>query len=167
MLPLIVVALLVLAHGAVYVAVLRHLPAFATSIAVFLYHLVFSGSMAMLVVAWLILTNALDAGATAVACVSLLGIYSISFLELWALADGGYSLAILRYLEAHPGADEQECIAHFARLGMAKQQQRLASVVTLRFVRRAGDRLEVSGFGQWVAAAADAVLRTCNIRQRG
>ena len=167
MLPLIVVALLVLAHGAVYVAVLRHRPTFATSSAVFLYHLIFSGSTAILVTAWLILTNPADAGATGVACVSLLGIYSISFLELWALADGGYSVAILRYLEASPGADEDQCIAHFSRLGIAKQQQRLASIVTLGFARHAGDRLEVSGLGQWVAAAAGAVLRTCDIRQRG
>jgi hypothetical protein len=167
MLPLIIVALLALAHGAVYAAVLRHRPAFGTSTGVFWYHLVFSGGITGLLLAWLALTSPPDAGATAVAALSFLGIYSMSFLELWALADGGYSLAIMRYLAAHPGADEQECIAHFSRLGVAKQQQRLASIVTLGFARRTDDRLDVSGLGRCVASAAGAVLRTCNIRQRG
>src|SRR5688572_14503008 len=167
MVLLLVVGAAAFLHAAVYVAVLRRRVTFATSSGVLRYHVLFSGSVTVLLLAWLAATSPPDAAAIAVAAVSLLGIYSMSFLELWALADGGYSLAILRYLVANPGTDEKECIAHFSRLGIVKQQQRLTSIVTLGFARRSGDRLEVSGLGRRVAAAAGAVLWACNIRQRG
>src|SRR5688572_25708209 len=167
MVLLLVVGAAAFLHAAVYVAVLRRRVTFATSSGVLRYHVLFSGSVTVLLLAWLAATSPPDAAAIAVAAVSLLGIYSMSFLELWALADGGYSLAILRYLVANPGANEEDCVACFSRLGVAKQQQRLASIVTLGFARRTGDRLAVSSLGRWVAIGSKALLQICNIRQRG
>lgn len=58
---------------------------------------------------------------------ALHGIYSLSFLELWSLAQGGYSLSILQVLAAG-GATRQELAQRFARLGDVKKRERLAAL---------------------------------------
>jgi hypothetical protein len=58
---------------------------------------------------------------------ALHGIYSLSFLELWSLAQGGYSVSILHALSAG-GATRDELTQRFTRLGDAKKRERLAAL---------------------------------------
>jgi hypothetical protein len=76
---------------------------------------------------------------------SLHGIYSLSFLELWALADGGYSLAILESLARGDG--QRASLAGMEQLGVTKNEGRLADLERTGLVEShaAGYRLTAAG----------------------
>jgi hypothetical protein len=166
MIALLLVAMLAVLHTGVYVLVLRNRARYARSATLFRYHVGFAAAIGLLFPVWLSLTPAADRVAMSVAVIAFSGIYSLSFLEMWALADGGYSIAILRYLHGRPAA-EPDCIARFSCVGRVKQQQRLESLVALGLARRSGDALTVTRRGRGVATAADVLLRFSNVRERG
>ena len=91
-----IVALVWLAcHFLIYAAVLRDMPLFQTERGIFLYHL--TSAAVFMAAALVILPIRRDGEAFSVASalVAAHGIYSISFLELWSLAQGSYSLSIM------------------------------------------------------------------------
>ena len=100
-------ALYLAAHLLLYVAVLRHLPAFRREQTIFAYHAL---SAVLVTASAVVVPLALGTGFDAewfVAVVALHGIYSVSFLELWSLAEGGYSLQILERLDRAASADHR------------------------------------------------------------
>jgi hypothetical protein len=139
-----------IAHFALYAALLRRGRLTATERGVFLYHFIpaaawVTGLTALaLAVPWIGVADVVLVG-------SLHGIYSLSFLELWALADGGYSLAILESIESGHDLRDME------RLGATKNQGRLADLERMGLVQStaAGPRLTVAGR---VAAAFIALV---------
>jgi hypothetical protein len=137
------------AHFALYAAVLRHRR--LTETGVFLYHLIPAAL-------WLMMSSALCfvvpsiGPADAVLVCSLHGIYSLTFLELWALADGGYSLAIMDCLESHSDLEEQKVLDKLELLGTAKKQSRLADLVRMGLVEDRLDGYQLTASGRPVAA---------------
>lgn len=87
------------AHFAVYGLVLRYRSAFRSERAIFLYHAVSFLNISIGCLT-LLTFNETTAGtpSLAVAAVSMHGIYSLSFLELWSLCQGSFSLGILSLL---------------------------------------------------------------------
>jgi hypothetical protein len=83
------------AHFVLYVFPLRQKAFFQSERGIFLYHLASAVLFSVAALAlWKVEFN--DAGlATALALIAAHGIYSISFLELWSLAQGSYSIAII------------------------------------------------------------------------
>ena len=96
---LLICLLYIAAHAGLYFAVLRGWPKLGSERGIFLYHFV----SAILVTGgfgvWAIAHGGSDAWAWFVCVVMLHGIYSLSFLELWALADDSYSLAIMEIID--------------------------------------------------------------------
>src|SRR5438093_12043221 len=82
-------------HFLIYLIVLRNTRLFRSERVIFLYHFIPAVIMALAVVGLSIVLSSEEMLASAVLVISLQGIYSLSFLELWSLAHGSYSISIL------------------------------------------------------------------------
>ena len=155
-------------HLVAYMFVLRHRHAFRRSTTILSYHAWFAATTGLLLagLTWAG-SDPTVAVPAAVAAVAFCGIYSVSFLELWALADGGYSIAILRSLLRDGGQAEHVIVREFSRLGVEKQEERLTSLAALGLVARVDNSLVMTHRGRYVAKVATTILRICNVRQRG
>lgn len=145
-------ALYILVHLGVYVVALRHLAAFAQERVIFLYHAVSAVLLSAAALASLLVPGSGADLYAVVAVVALHGVYSVSFLEVWSLAEGGYSLQILQ----HVGYAEQRGVpldlSALQAIGMAKQASRLNGLARLGLVREAGGRIQLTGAGHLVAS---------------
>jgi hypothetical protein len=148
-----------LGHFIFYVAVLRRLRRLQKEFWIFLYH---AWSAVGLLVSLLVVS----APAVAIAgCLSLHGIYSLSFLELWSLSEGGYSLAILRRVQAASGgAISQESLAP---IGSAKKSRRIASLMRLGLVARSGSTIRLTPGGRAVAAGLRLLVAVARLTEVG
>ena len=124
------------AHFAAYVLVVRRLDTFRTERGIFFYHFV-SALIACLVAALAGFSDLEGFGlAGFIIVLSAHGIYSTSFLEMWSLAQGGYSLSILAKLaEAHKLGKEPDFLS-LETLGEEKQRDRLALLGELGLIER-------------------------------
>jgi hypothetical protein len=156
------VVLYLAAHLLLYLLVLRHTAAFARERVVFGYH---AASFIALVGVVAVFRFTLPA---AVAALGLHGIYSLSFLELWALADASYSLAILSRIQALRGADRAaEPPSVLVELGGEKRSQRATDLQRLGLVRRHESGLTLTPRGRVVAAALALVAWTAHVEREG
>ena len=150
-----------LGHFLLYAGIFRHQASAATEKGIFLYHL-------LPALAWVISLSFLaflfeSIGAAHVVLVAALhGIYSLTFLELWALADGGYSLAIMDCLEFRKELDEKAILAELMILGTAKKQNRVADLLKMGLVEAVEDRFQLTPAGRLVARAITAIVRITN-----
>ena len=154
-----------LAHVAAYVLVFRGWPSFGRESTIFGYHfvsfcLICGASLAGLAASGLQLSTALALAAVGVAGHA---IYSISFLELWALAEGGYSLNVLR----HAAADGAIDVAALAAVGTSKKDNRVRGLVRLGLARETNGRFELTGRGRLLARLLRAVAWPANLQQFG
>jgi hypothetical protein len=104
---------------------------------------------------------------TAVAIAAAHGIYSISFLELWALASGSYSFIILRGINSGGAADAEKIIAELGAVGDSKKDQRVASLERLGLISRNEGKLSLTGRGRVVASFLRALQRNANLSETG
>jgi len=148
--------LYLVAHFALYALWLRHVAFVSTEKGIFLYHFVPAASW-VLVLGTLWLTGPAVSLAEVILVAGLHGIYSLTFLELWALADGGYSLAILERLESRGEADEPSILAELEGLGGEKRAARLADLLRMGLVEEHDGRYGLTPPGR-VAAAFIAVI---------
>jgi hypothetical protein len=70
-----------------------------------------------------------------VLALSIHGIYSISFLELWSLTQGSYSLSILGLVAKSGAPVALRTVANLQSIGPAKKSARSAALVSLRMLR--------------------------------
>jgi hypothetical protein len=163
-----VVALVWLAcHFLIYVVVLRNMPLFQTERGIFLYHL---ASTAVFVVAALVIfLIRRDGNAFSVACalIAAHGIYSISFLELWSLAQGSYSLSIMGQGRSDRVPSRAELVDSFSRIGNAKKADRLSGLEGSKLIRLDGNHWRLTGSGAIVASMLRSLLWLANIKERG
>jgi hypothetical protein len=142
-------------HLALFLTVFRRMHAFFTETRIFLYHLI----SVVLLTAVLAVMAAADWGGWTelLGSVALHGIYSLTSLEAWALADGGISGRILSSLAGAEGAqschDLQWTIAYAER----KKRYRLLSVRTLGLVNADDGALSLSLPG-WVVVTGFLLL---------
>jgi hypothetical protein len=140
------------AHLLLYVTALRHLPAFRREQTIFAYHTLSAVAVTLIALLGpLAMGTALDLE-WVVAVVALHGIYSVSFLELWSLAEGGYSLQILERLDRAERQGQPANVEELRAIGAAKQSNRLAGLASIGLVRQDDGRLELTAGGKIVAS---------------
>lgn len=154
-------------HFLLYVGKLRQLSQFKTELYIFLYHFVSALLFSMVtVVSCMTIPNGVTT-ATALGLVAMHGIYSTSFLELWSLAQGGYSIAIVTGLESGAGLTRADIITEFARIGDAKKSNRLSALMNSSLIQRSGDSWELTGRGRLLALLLTSLLWLANIKKSG
>jgi hypothetical protein len=156
-----------LTHFFLYVFILRHHSYFQTEKGIFLYHLI-SAILSVLVSVVIVLVRR-DGEAFSIACtlVAAHGIYSISFLELWSLAQGSYSLSIMGQGASDRGHSRAELLQSFSRIGNAKKADRLSALEGSQLIRLDGNHWKLSGSGAIVATILRSLLWLANIKGRG
>jgi hypothetical protein len=95
-----------------------------------------------------------------IAAIALHGIYSLSFLELWSLAEGSYSLSILEHIEQTTRDGTEVDVHRLEALGGSKKTQRLAGLERLGLVRVTQDHVALTYRGAKIADALSAVTRS-------
>lgn len=154
-------------HLLVYVLAIRHLRAFSSEKGIFVYHAISALALACLLLTLATVSPWLVDSAAAVGLLGLHGIYSVSFLELWSLAEGGYSLGILRHVHSlhEAGADVDLNALH--RIGATKKIGRQSSLQRWGLVRWEGDRLQLTLLGAALAATLAGIAWTANLKKIG
>jgi hypothetical protein len=156
-----------LLHSAAYFLVLRKLAAFQAERVIFLYHLVSAVATTLLTLATFPLLPPNIALDTTIGLIAAHGIYSISFLELWALADDSYSLAILRRFEANGPVKEPGALLDLLAIGERKQRGRIQTLVRFGFIFEDCGKVFLTPSGRMVAKACQSLLRMINAKQQG
>jgi hypothetical protein len=156
-----------LAHFFLYVFVLRHQPYFQTEKGIFLYHLI--SAIVCVFASTVIVLIRRDGEALSIACalVAAHGIYSISFLELWSLAQGSYSLSIMGQGRSDKVPSRAELVDSFSRIGNAKKADRLSGLAGSKLIRLDGNYWKLTGSGAIVASMLRGLLWLANIKERG
>jgi hypothetical protein len=90
-------------------------------------------------------------------------IYSLSFLEAWALSDGSYSFATLEVLAA-ARAPQPIILDRLAGLASQKRAARLSGLVRGGQVSNVEGECKLTARGLRTAALLDALARLCNLR---
>jgi len=154
-------------HVLLYVFVLRGRPLVQTERGIFLYHFV-SAVVFTLVVFGAAVTHFSDAAiATAIGLIAVHGIYSLSFLELWTLAEGSYSMSILTGIASQGTLSRNMLIDAFARIGDAKKGDRLSVLSTLSLARHEDDHWRLSARGRVLANLLNVLVWLAAIKKRG
>jgi hypothetical protein len=154
-------------HVLLYVFVLRGRPFFQSEGGIFLYHFI-SATLFTLVAFAAAVTHFSDAAiATATALSGIHAIYSLSFLELWTLAEGSYSMSILTGIASQGTLSRDRLINAFARIGDAKKGNRLSVLSTLSLADRDGNHWRLSGRGRLVANVLNTLIWLAAIEKRG
>jgi hypothetical protein len=153
-------------HLLLYATVLRTLAAFSRETVIFRYHMI-----SVIVVGSVVTVAAATSSrgvdlATAVGVLSLHGIYSMSFLELWSLAQGGYSLSILEEAGyGGPTVESKRDVSILHQIGASKTQNRLDTLARLGLIRGQGGVIALTLVGRLVAGALWIFARVLNLRQ--
>jgi hypothetical protein len=153
-------------HLLLYLTVLRHVPAFARERTIVLYH----GAAFAFVLAAVVAALARGTTGFAASCglLALYFIYCISFLELWTLSEGSYSLQILVRIQQQPSIAREELLAACQAIGVGKKHDRLDDLLTLKLIAKTGDgRLELSPAGSLLVGSLRAIMRFTTIRDAG
>jgi hypothetical protein len=155
-------------HFLLYFALRRTISALRSERSIFLYH--FGSALAFTVAfgCWALASESADAWVWFTAAVMLHGMYSLSFLELWALADDSYSLAILAAIEAAEDRSEKRLAGELSTIGQRKQKSRLNSLLRLRLVRSDpnGD-IVLTGLARTVIFVSKRLLFLANVQRHG
>jgi hypothetical protein len=154
-------------HFLLYVLVLRGRPLVQSERGIFLYH--FGSAAVFTLVAFCLAVSYFSDAAIAIAIglSALHGIYSLSFLELWTLAEGSYSMSILTGIASQGTLSRDALIDAFARIGDAKKSDRLSVLLNLSLGRRDGTYWRLSARGQLLAILLNALVWLAAIKKRG
>ena len=80
---------------------------------------------------------------------SLHGIYSLSFLELWSLTEGSFSLSIINHIAQATGACSLQSLLPLAAIGAQKTSSRVGSLASSGLLRpKNGPGYELTRFGR-------------------
>src|SRR5437867_732202 len=128
-------------HLTLYLAFLRNRDTFRRERGIFAYH-VLSAAVSVSAVTGVVFFAPAEALAVLAVVVSLHGIYSMSFLELWSLSQGSYSITILRSLD-QAGAETSLDEAALEAVGADKRENRLKGLESMGLTWQDGDRAEL------------------------
>ncbi len=155
-------------HFALFTFILRHRESFRTERVIFLYHAIPATVVGVLtLVRAAVAEGASVAIAEAVLVLALQGIYSLSFLEMWSLAQGGYSLRILAEYESARAGKLSPDTRSLENIGRGKLAERLAGLRRLRFVDGGEGRVALTRTGKGVAALLRVFVVLANVKDPG
>ncbi|OAI39516.1 hypothetical protein AYO40_05640 [Planctomycetaceae bacterium SCGC AG-212-D15] len=158
---------LLVLHFLAYVVVFRHLDAGRRERSVFLFHLIPACLISVVAVSMVIAERSERALTEAVLVICLQGIYSLSFLELWSLAEGGYSLTIMMDYESSGRQGARPSLAGLEEVGLGKKANRLGTLQRLSLVQRGNDSVALTPRGRLVAHCLSALATIANVKKGG
>lgn len=166
-LTLCVVVLFLVAHFAAYAAHFRNQVFFRTERGILLFHL----APALAVPVGVLMATA-DQGPAMAALLTFSaaaahGIYSLTFLELWALAEGSFSLPILRAIRAGGNGGAAAVVAELTALGDRKKAKRARSLLELSLASEKAGVLRLTPRGRLVAMLFHVLRRLANLSDTG
>jgi hypothetical protein len=151
-------------HFLLYIWLLRDRPFFQSERGIFLYHFVSAVLFTLATLAAGIASFSDAALAIAIGLIATHCIYSISFLELWTLAEGSYSLSILTGIASQGTLSRNVVIDAYARIGDAKKGNRLSILSKLSLARRKGNHWRLSSRGRLLANLLNFLVWLAAIR---
>jgi hypothetical protein len=127
----------IIAHLLAYIAVFRYWRAFTAERTIVIYHgLAFT---AVFVVVFVAFARGAIGFAASCGLLAVQYLYSLSFLELWTLAEGSYSLQILLRVSRQPSISREEIIATYEAIGADKKRNRLDDLHSLKLIEKSPD----------------------------
>jgi hypothetical protein len=165
--PLLLCALYLVAHAALYFVVLRDWAALDSEKGIFLYHLASAIGVSVICGIWAVAGHP-DVWTWFAAVVLLHGIYSLSFLELGALADDSFSLAIVRAID-RGGSASREALRHVLEtIAVRKRTLRLDGLRRIGLLREAsGGAVTLTSAGRAAVFLGRGLLFLVNVRKYG
>jgi hypothetical protein len=160
----IVVGAYIVTHFLLYVVVFRRVRYFGTERGIFLFHLVPAATLTLSLTVWCGWPPTQDGLALIVGAAAAHGIYSLSFLESWALSEGGYSLRALTEIVRRGSVTASELERHFVELSAQKKMVRMGTLLNLQLVRAEGDRFELTFIGRLVANILALIAKLARFR---
>ena len=154
-------------HFLLYVCLLRGRPLFQSEQGIFLYHFISAIVFTIAVLVDAVTHFSDSALAIAIGLIAMHCIYSLSFLELWTLAEGSYSMSILTGIASQGTLSRNRLIDAFARIGDAKKGNRLSVLSNLSLARREGSHWQLSTRGRVVASVLKLLVWLAAIQNRG
>jgi hypothetical protein len=146
---------------------LRSLTLFQSERGIFLYHVVSAAVFTLIALMTAVILFSDAALAIAVGLIAAHCIYSISFLELWTLAEGSYSMSILTGIASQGTLSRKVLVDAFARIGDAKKGNRLSVLSQLSLARRDGSHWRLSARGRLLANLLNVLRWLAAIKKHG
>ncbi|GIW82349.1 MAG: hypothetical protein KatS3mg105_4156 [Gemmatales bacterium] len=157
--PVLVFVSYLVAHFAFYVFIARRNAWLRSEKAIFAYHFFPACVVAIL---YLLFAMYDDKWNVFVFVISLQGIYSLSFLELWSLTQGSYSLSILEAIERNAAAS---AIDNLSTIGEQKRAARLENLQNLGFVRLRDGKYQLTPWGSVAAWCCVLLTSLSNVSE--
>lgn len=154
------------AHLLLYAAIFRRWPAFRTEKGILFYHIASASGILMLAVAGFLASPSVESFAMVIGIGAAHGIYSLSFLEIWVLSEGGYSLRVLAEIAGRKQTTAAEIERHFIPLSARKKAGRLDSLMQLGLVERVSARFQPTPKGA-IASRVVATLASVTRSETG
>lgn len=117
--------------------------------------------------AWFGLAPSGERFAIVIAACAAHGIYSLSFLEIWALSEGGYSLRVLHEVVQRQQSTLPELEAHFSVLSSDKKEGRLDSLLKLHLLKKDGSNYSLTTSGKTVAKFIETIGHLAQLEKTG
>ena len=166
--PLLICSLYIAAHAGLYFVALRKGPALSSEKGIFFYHFISAMVVCAGTFVWVVATGGTDAWAWFVSVVMLHGIYSLSLLELWALADDSYSLAMMEAIHRRGTERGEALVQGLETIGTRKQSLRLDSLKRIGVLDEASDgAISLTSTGRAVYFFGRGLLFLVNVRKYG
>jgi hypothetical protein len=146
-------------HFLAYVFVLRDSGRLRTERAIFFYHLVPAAISAVAGLVYLLTEPSPARLARLLLALSVHGIYSTSFLEVWSLAQGGYSLSVLRNIAESDANRGDLDLAQLKQIGEAKQHGRIQGLAALGLVSERNGTITLTTLGGLIASCLHGLLQ--------
>jgi hypothetical protein len=99
--------------------------------------------------------------------ISLHSIYSLSFLEIWSLSEGGYSLQILQIIYKNQGSLPENSYKSLVRVGEDKKIKRLVSLEQLGLITYDGNTILLTKNGNIASYIVLFFRRLSNVKKAG
>lgn len=156
-----------LLHCISYLRFSRKWSALASERRVFLYQLASAVPFSLAVLSVAAICADPSAISAALGVIFLHGLYSLSFLELWSLAQGSYSISILIRVMQRGALTKARLQEELTHIGQRKKHDRLSALSRLRLLRREGEQLALTVPGHLVSAALQCLVWLSNVKERG
>lgn len=138
-----------------------------TETGIFRFHLFSVLALALVTATRLFLGGNPQSWAVFAAVISLHGVYSVSFLELWSLAQGGYSLSILDKAASGANLTAPRERRELEQIGDLKRCDRLFALRSLGLVALDREKLQLTAPGRICNIVLRAVIALANLRSVG
>jgi hypothetical protein len=145
-------------HFLAYVLFLRHLAVLRSEKGIFLFHFIPAAFTAVIGLAYVLTEPSFIEFPAFVLILSLQGIYSLSFLELWSLAQGGYSLSVITSIAMSESTGREPDFSRLEQIGQTKQQARISGLEKLGLIEKREGSIALTGRGRIVAALLHCLL---------